>query len=225
MDGNTIAARITELRGSMSRAEFAKRIGVSPNTLRNYEGELSLPNSDVVASICTACGVSPYWLLMGTGPMMDSGGIAALAPQIGQTDSNFIYVPCVEARLAAGTGSLETSDALKGRYAFRTDWILSKGNTENMVLMHVTGDSMSPEIKHGDIVLIDQGKREVYAYGYYAVGIEDAIYIKQVSTKPGQLILRSLNPAYEPIIVNMAEEQPKSIRLIGRVIWVGRDLF
>ena len=51
-------------------------------------------------------------------------------------------VPRVKARLSAGSGSLETSDDIEERYAFKSKWLRSKGQASKMVLMYVTGDSM-----------------------------------------------------------------------------------
>ncbi len=61
----SIAERLITLRGKESRATFASKLGISANTLRNYESGLSLPNSDLVAKICTELGVMPGWMLLG----------------------------------------------------------------------------------------------------------------------------------------------------------------
>lgn len=60
----SIAERLISLRGKESRAAFAARLGISANTLRNYEAGLSLPNSDIVAKICITLDIDPGWLLL-----------------------------------------------------------------------------------------------------------------------------------------------------------------
>lgn len=60
----SIAKKITMLRGKESRTAFASKLGISPNTLRNYETGLSLPNSDMLAKICSILHVDPGWLLL-----------------------------------------------------------------------------------------------------------------------------------------------------------------
>ncbi|MDR2819414.1 MAG: helix-turn-helix domain-containing protein [Desulfovibrio sp.] len=64
-----IGSRIVQARGRISRREFAKAIGIVENTLRNYEQELSLPNSDIISEICLKMNISPQWLLFEDGPM------------------------------------------------------------------------------------------------------------------------------------------------------------
>ena len=65
----SIAERIICLRGKESRASFAKRFGIVENTLRNYEKNRSLPNSDVICSFYRVLNVSPQWLILGNGPI------------------------------------------------------------------------------------------------------------------------------------------------------------
>ena len=56
---------------------------------------------------------------------------------------------------------------------------MRKGNPKEMVLMYVDGESMEPEIRDGDMVLIDQSKKEVRLGRVFAVGFDDAIYLKK----------------------------------------------
>jgi len=128
-------------------------------------------------------------------------------------------VPKVTARLSAGGGSFESSAEVKGRYAFREDWLCSKGNPDDMVLMEVSGDSMEPELRDGDTVLINQGQMDVLAGKVYAVGIEDTVVVKQVERRPGALVLRSSNPAYAPVEIDLRGDLADTVRIIGRVVW------
>ena len=75
----------------------------------------------------------------------------------------------------------------------------AKGNPREMVLMRVSGDSMEPEIVDNDIVLIDQGKRDVTPGRLYAIGFDEAIYLKRIDILPGKVILKSTNAAYPPV--------------------------
>ncbi|WP_328285308.1 S24 family peptidase [Alkalidesulfovibrio alkalitolerans] len=65
-----------------------------------------------------------------------------------------------------------------------------------MVLMRVMGDSMEPEIKNADVVLIDQSQRQLGHGQVFAVGVEDLVYLKIIDTLSGKLLLKSFNPAY-----------------------------
>ena len=66
---DTIAERLLRVRGKTKQGEFAKSLGINPNTLRTYENGRSLPNQEVLERICVQFSVSPAWLLLGVGPM------------------------------------------------------------------------------------------------------------------------------------------------------------
>jgi len=135
----------------------------------------------------------------------------------------YSLIPKVQARLCAGTGSLETEGKVIGYYAFKTDFLRRKGRASKMVLMDVAGDSMEPEIWSGDTVLVDESQNAIIAGGLFAVGIEQEVYIKYLHRVPGKLILKSKNPEYDPIEVDMDGELSELVRIIGRVVWSCRE--
>jgi transcriptional regulator with XRE-family HTH domain len=139
-------------------------------------------------------------------------------------EPGLMLVPMVEARLSAGQGSFETDGTIEKHYAFRSDFLRRKGKVEEMVLMRVEGDSMTPEIKHGDVVLIDQSQRRLLAGRIYAVGVEDVVYLKITNTAPGKVILSSFNRDYRPLEIDTRGDLESNVRIIGRCIWVCREL-
>ncbi len=129
----------------------------------------------------------------------------------------------VKAVLSAGSGSLETNGEYEREYAFRRDFIQRKGSPKNMVLMRVHGDSMQPEIQDNDVVLLDQSKRDIFPGHIYAVGFDDSIYLKRIDRIPGKVILKSVNPEYPPVELVVQEQTAEQFRVIGQVLWVGRE--
>lgn len=140
------------------------------------------------------------------------------APAMGYT-----LVPKVKARLAAGTGSLETEGEVVGYYAFKTDFLRRKGRARKMVLMDVTGDSMEPVLLDRDAVLIDESQNEIISGGLYAVGIDSNVLVKYVDALPGKISFRSRNERYAPIEVDMNGDLADMVRIIGRVVWSCRE--
>jgi transcriptional regulator with XRE-family HTH domain len=57
----------------MSQAEFANKIGINPNTLRNYEQGQSLPNVATIAELANKLGISVEWLVLGIGKKRRAG--------------------------------------------------------------------------------------------------------------------------------------------------------
>ena len=81
---STVAGRLLQVRGKTKQGDFAKLLGINPNTLRTYENGRSLPNQDFLARVCVQFSVSPSWLLLGEGPMRvgeKMPGTKVIAPQ------------------------------------------------------------------------------------------------------------------------------------------------
>lgn len=215
-DGSTLGDRIMTTRGNSSREQFAERLGIHPQTLRKYEINERVPSADFIALLCETFFVSYEWLITGRGNMSQMSQAQLPAQDV-------MYVPLVRARLSGGNGSFEVESDIEGRYAFRGEWLNRKGSPGRMVLMKVVGDSMEPEIREGDMVLIDQSQQEVIAGGIYAVGIDDMVMIKQVDPAPGKLVLRSYNARYSPVEAPLTGDLSSTVRIIGRCIWWCRE--
>lgn len=91
MDTNTTTAqRLKIVRGDLSQAAFAKRLGVHQNTLGRYERGVTEPDTGFARAICTIFGVEPRWLLLGEGVMRSqraTPGDAQGQPQTGHAVS------------------------------------------------------------------------------------------------------------------------------------------
>lgn len=220
---SSIGERLLAVRGDVSQAVFAKALGINPNTLRSYERGLAIPNQEVLARICVNFSVSPEWLLLGEDATASSNISTGEKNYLIEDSEDLIRIPMAKAVLSAGTGSLETSGENERSYAFRRDFIQRKGNPNHMVLMRVHGDSMQPEIMDNDVVLIDQSKKQPTPGPIFAVGFEDAIYLKRVDFLPGKVILKSVNPEYPPVELAVVEQTAEQFRVIGQVLWVGRE--
>ncbi len=130
--------------------------------------------------------------------------------------------PYVKARLCAGDGSFEVDETIRDYWMFRADWLNDKGSASHMILIDIYGNSMEPELKHADTVMIDTSQRDILPGSISAVGIDDTIMVKRIEKHPGKLVLRSDNKDYEPIYLGLDEMD--SFRIIGKVVWISRDV-
>ncbi len=135
---------------------------------------------------------------------------------------NYALVKKVSAKLAGGDGSFEVEDDFEGFYAFRESWLRKRGSIPDMVLMDVTGDSMYPTLPDGTMVLIDKSQNNIIPGRIYAVGIDEYARCKRLDVGPGKLILISDNKDVYPREEVPVGEQ-SNIRILGRVIWSGRE--
>ena len=205
--------RLCRETGIESQSELARELGVGRAAISLAKRKDAVPPRWIL-DLSSHHGLNPRWLETGTG-----------MPRFGEADEcdGFVRIPKVLARLSAGGGSFETESRVEGYYAFRADWVRGRGRPENMVLMSVVGNSMEPEIKEGDMVLIDQARTDVLAGGIYAVGVEDTVMVKRIEKLPGRLVLHSENTDYSPI--HLQGDELANVRVIGKIMWVSREFF
>lgn len=216
-------SRLMRALDARSDAELARALGISPQSVSGARRRGEVPPA-WVQTCAERTGCNAHWLFFGQGPMYLPDHVGEDAPEgAARPEVDMITIPLVEARLSAGTGSLEVNAGAEGGHAFRGDFLRRKGNPRRMVLMRVSGDSMVPEIFDNDLVLLDQGQTEISPGRLYAVGFEDAIYIKRIDMLPGKIILRSVNPAYAPVTLDLRGDCAEQFRVIGRVLWSGRE--
>lgn len=207
--------RLTEQTDIASQADLARALDVGRAAVSLVKKKDAVPPRWVL-TLAVRYGLDTAWLESGVGSPRPGSGVDHTP-----MEEEFVRVPKVVARLSAGGGSFETDSMVEGYYAFRGEWLRSKGRAEEMVLMQVVGNSMEPEIHEGDLVLVDQSRTDVLAGGIYAVGVEDTVLVKRVEKLPGQLVLHSDNTDYSP--VRLSGDELESVRVIGRVVWACRE--
>ncbi len=204
--------RVFEATGIASQTELASALKINRSAITQARKKDSIPDKWIL-QLYRIFGLNPDWLETGSGPTFLRSSVAE--------DSVFKNIPKVKARLSAGGGSFEIGSEIKGYYGFRKDWLMTKGNMNKMVMMDIFGNSMEPEIKDGDTVLIDEAQKDILAGAVYAVGVDDTIMVKRLEKHPNKLVLHSDNKEYAPIYLK--GDEINSVRIIGKVIWVCRE--
>ena len=204
--------RLQEATPITTQANLAKALNISRSAVTQQSKKGTVPPK-WISELSKLFKLNPSWLEKGMLP------ISLVQDKFSET---FIEIPKVTARLSAGYGSFETEPEFVDFYSFRKDWLDKKGNAKDMVLMDIVGNSMEPEIKEGDTVLIDQSQKRILAGAIYAAGLEDTIVVKRVEKRPNKLVLISENSNY-PMTVFEGEEM-NDVRIIGKVIWICREL-
>ena len=77
-----------------TQAEFAKKLGIKPNTVTSYETGLRVPSDTVIISICREFNVSEVWLRTGEGtmtlPISEDEELDAILGEISGSDDTVI---------------------------------------------------------------------------------------------------------------------------------------
>lgn len=204
--------RVSEATGIDTQMDLASALQVNRSAITQARKKDSIPDRWIL-KLYRRFGLNPDWLETGFGQiyLRNSSG----------EEPAFENIPKVKARLCAGGGSFEVGSDVESYYSFQADWLRKRGLPQEMVLMDIFGNSMEPELRDGDTVLVDQSQKDILAGALYAVGIDDTILVKRVEKHPNKLALLSDNKHYSPIFLQ--NDEINTVRIIGKVIWLCRE--
>jgi phage repressor protein C with HTH and peptisase S24 domain len=217
---------------------MADSIGVSLNTWGRYESGERKPDADAFRRLAEL-GWNPAWILTGEGDPKLSTTMTAVVRQVrkdeaaaaaahdeGKEDvafqamtSDFCFVPYMSVRVAAGAGQVVESEQIVAWMAFRKSYLQTLGvPSKAACLVRVKGDSMEPDLRDGDTVLLDTSDTRIsdrpHAFAFRIDG-GDEIAVKRIRRTASCLEVTGGDhwPA-----TTFAEEPA----VIGRVRWSGR---
>lgn len=194
--------KTTRKEKDMTLDDIAKAVGVARSTIQRYEvGVIVAPKIPVLMAIARVLKVNEKWLM----GLSDSKDIA-----VENNDDDRVAIPLL-GEVAAGMGSY-ASDNIVG-YIFEDR--ASIGNEDEYAYLKVVGDSMYPEFKAGDLVLV-RCQPTVESGSYAIVMVDDELgVVKRVIYGNEFIELQSVNPMYPPR--RFEGEDVSRIRIFGLV--------
>jgi hypothetical protein len=126
--------------------------------------------------------------------------------------------------VAAGPGALPDGEAAHDALCLSAGLLreLGVGRPAALTLVRVEGDSMQPTLAPGDDILVDRDDAaDRLRPGIYVLRRDDALIVKRIEPNPaGGIDIRSDNDSGG----RWANVDPRSVVILGRVIWAGRRL-
>ena len=225
-DGNASASqsspfggRFRELRGrlALTQEQIARRLGVTTATYNRYEKGHREPAAGLLHRMSAlAPGINAEWLLTGRGVAFGTdptNGTAAL-----------LRVPILktEAPGAGGApgGQMEPNTML----AFSREWVRNelKCDPDRLFLLEMAGDSMTPTILPGELMLVHQWQGSPIHDGIYVLRVGGAVQVRRLQwLSAEELEFVPDNPLYKSRVVTPAEASEGNL-VIGRVVWSGK---
>lgn len=135
---------------------------------------------------------------------------------------DFAKIPRLDIRLSAGNGAQNGHPEVIETLAFRHDWLKRLDlSASSAVLVAIDGDSMAPDLHHGDLALIDKNRATVRSGHVYAfTDIDGSTRVKRLDAVPDQgYILRSDNPKF-PTETRLGPDANR-VHILGQVVWSG----
>ncbi|QHL92055.1 peptidase S24 (plasmid) [Sphingomonas changnyeongensis] len=135
-------------------------------------------------------------------------------------------VPIKRLDVGASAGAGASVDGEHGLHpvSFDARWLrqLVATRIDQLSMIRVQGDSMSPTLSDGDEIMVNQADAaDRLRDGIYVLRLDDALMVKRLALHPvsREVAIRSDNPAY-PSWPNCKLSQ---LAIIGRVVWAGRQ--
>lgn len=209
-DISTLKKELQRRMGTRGPVELAEDAGLPRDAVRDIFRDRK-PNVFTVAALARQFGCSVDALL---------GDNESLPPH----SESYSVIKRYDARAAAGAGA-EGGDDVTERVFFPKAWLrsMTQADQQHLALIEMEGDSMEPTLRSGDQGLVDLTQRNPQAQpGIYVIFTEGGLQVKRLSAHPisGRLRIASDNPAYP----SYDDVKPKDVRVIGRVIWIGRHI-
>ncbi len=193
----------------LSQDELASIIGVDQKTISHWENGINEPQLNKLRIFCDNFKVPMSYF---------TGEEVIFNENIIKIDFyHDVYASC-------GTGGLIASEN-KETLAVPISLIPTKlKNNKKYSLIKTRGNSMSPEIQDGDLVLIEHYDGEqIIDNQIYLFRYENEIFVKRLSKNINEIIITSDNKDYPQIILK--KEEINNLFIIGKVFGFARKYF
>jgi len=237
--------RFRQLRKELglSQIDLSDKLGVNPSAISQMESGRIRPSLDTMMLLSKNYGINLHWLITGRGDMYENTGEVRKPPakaqltqlqemlnrqlkEIVEAKSNLdntdvIDIP-VTGEIAAGP-PVESAAGVLDVISIRRSMI--QGVTDDFMCLRVNGQSMEPEIRNNDVILIRPSNDWNQLSGKIcAVRVDGSITLKKMVLDYAKklIFLLSLNDEYQPIVVNPEEHQ--DISLLGYIFFLFRKV-
>lgn len=225
--------RLKELIGNESVRSFGERIEASEGGIRKWLNNISMPSFDKVVRIARECNVTLEWLATGQEPKIPGGqakpnyatetGCAIVT--VDEFNEEYVLIPGYHVSVSTGHGALNGDAEVKRQLAFRTKWLrFRKLNAKDLAVVFAQGDSMEPTIHNSNTILVDLSDTQLKDGSIYVLRFGQELYAKRLQKRfDGSVCLISDNKEYDDQIVK--ENELEQLAIIGKVVWIGKDLY
>jgi phage repressor protein C with HTH and peptisase S24 domain len=220
LEGKQKFAELVKLyRGDVSFTKFARKIGVDYMTVTKWENGLSVPDAVNLSKLGKVIGFSVQQLL----DIIEGRQADIYKKQsnvLASDNEQIIKIPLIDMRVGAGNGCTPNDSVVTNLIEFPRSWYKQNFSSDpNFVhALIVSGDSMSPTLNNGDLVLIDRQDLEI-TVGMYVFRYEGDIFVKRLSRFGKEIQIISDNPSYPPFTISLGSQD---FEVCGKVIFQGK---
>lgn len=136
-------------------------------------------------------------------------------------DADMARIRLHDVQASAGPGQMASDGRILSEIGFPVRWLARHGiSPSKATLIYVEGDSMSPTIASGAMVLVDHNRTTLRRRRVYAFRDGDELYVKRLERAGDHIIVLSDNPDHETRLISGADLDRFAI--LGEVVWSGK---
>ncbi len=229
---HSVGAQLSVWRkaSGLRQEDAAARLGLSPSTYQNYERGTRRPDTDGWEAFVRG-GINANWLLTGEGEMLladvPHGMHEATVMTAEGALTGYVALPLYnDIHAAAGHGAVVDHERPDDALMFQESWIRHElgARPDDLCLIRVSGDSMEPTLRAGDVILVNRQACRPDREGIYILRVGDMLLVKRLQALPGgQVKITSDNAAFDSWMINLSDPGGDVV-IVGRVVWSGRRL-
>ncbi|MBE0367147.1 helix-turn-helix transcriptional regulator [Pseudoalteromonas aurantia] len=223
----SFATRVEQAIKPDSIRTFASKIGVSEGTLRRIlKGED--PKLSITERIARESNTDFLWLVKGEGEQSQDSLASPLLSQsvvnVDEFQEKFVLVPGYHISVSTGYGAFNDAALVERHLAFRKKWIDYKNlDKSQLAVVFAKGDSMEPTIHNNNTILVDLSDKKLSEGLIYVVRLGEELYAKRLQQYiDGSVRLISDNKEY--VEQHVQAHELDQLEIIGKVVWIGKDL-
>lgn len=200
--------------------------GISDTQLRRYVNALSSPSADRLKRIADFTGKSMVWFT-GHGPAISTKpSTLDISDATCDKNGEIVHVPFLEIRAAAGAGAINPEVGQYETVPVPKAFLRERGaHSDRVHFIRASGDSMSPTIDDGSLVLVDRSQKAIVDGRIYVVSMRDEVRIKRLKKSlSGKVTLHS--DGDKEIFPDEELDRLEAEQLVvhGRVFWTEKLL-
>ncbi|MGQ2385119.1 MULTISPECIES: S24 family peptidase [Acinetobacter] len=209
------------LKSERKRLQFtqqtlANALGVSDMTVKRWEAGAPIPSDKL--TILDSLGFDILLILTGRSSKSNTNVTYGAGCE-------FAHIPVRAVTAAAGHGSKNDDENILYHFAYRKDWLKSRGLFEkDLEIILVRGDSMEPTISDGESILVNTVENEPQDGHIYVIRSGDTLWVKRVQRMlDGSLSLISDNNMYAPMRLDL--DASNDVQVIGKVVNSSKNFY
>jgi repressor LexA len=214
---STIGERLREAREnkSLDQATLAAKVGIVTRTLQRWEKGEQVPDGLYITKIAKVASVQASWLLTGEGEMYAApvrpDNVYPLTPS-GRRKVHLVDLPLISAVPAGKVATMFHPD-------YVDDYVtVDDVKDPGAFALKVKGNSMSPRIEDGDIVIISP-QQEAHSGDICVIRVNGEDTLKKVKFEGNYIHLIPLNTDFEPVTV-----KKRDVEFVWKVVKLIKEL-